>query len=314
MAECTVGKIVFVRSVDVDQNSMPNRAFGNIDCGQAITMEVVYRNEFGHSIRIDGEDPDTATSLPIIAPLGLGAEDIVQVSDFTRGEIIDGAEFSVFLTVDPGLNGFQTCQEWISEYARLQVAIPITSGGGSCYFHVHFTGYPKTKLPLVIDLGTQGNADGFMQMTTDVGSSISKGITITNPDCIERTYTIAQPAFWAGRFTSDFDLFTPFAIPALGSISANITYTPTVEEIECMTLDILDECEASFSCEICFEAVNDAAIVDPPDPDPGPGGGGIPPCEAYVDCTKMNLSDEMLIRELIVKDENGCPAIKIITT
>lgn len=299
----------------LDENGDPwgsGNDFEELDCCNPRTLEFVFRNNHAGSIRVDNLDAGQQCGEPDIYNDGSPMFDLASVSGVAAGVIAADDTFSIFITVDPAALNCET-DGTISGKFQL---FPIEPGGSDpcCTFQQDFSARLVRKLIAVIDLGVQGNDDGYLQMTQTVGGSLSKGIIISNNGTKDRTYTFLQPGCWAGRFTSDFDLFTPFVVPAAGSQAVNITYTPTVEELDCCDMQATDDCEDPFQFTLCFEAtISDPVDPPPPPPDPDPPGG-TPPCQSLVDCRIADQGIEQLIRKSIVVDDDGCPAIRIILT
>lgn len=285
--------------------------FGSLDCCQPRTLEFVYKNNTGTAIRIDNDPSDTQCGGAAIFDNGTSLFTVAQVSGYATGEIPDTEEFSIFITIDPALGNCELDENLTGKFQFFPIA---AGAAGCCTYDQNITGHLISHLAPTIDLGVQGNADGYLQMTQTVGSSLTKAISIRNNGGASRTYEFLQPGCWAGRFTSDFDLFTPFVLATGASQVVNITYTPTVEELDCCDLQASDDCEDPFQFTLCFEAtVEDPSGPPDPPPDPDPPGG-TPPCQSLVDCRIAEMGIEQLVRKSIVVDDDGCPAIRIILT
>lgn len=286
--------------------------FGTLDCCLPRTLEFVFKNDWAQSIRIDNLEDGNPCGEADILDDGAQGYTVSQVSGVTQGEIGAGEFFSVFVTVDPAA---ANCNVIGPITGTLQIyGIEVGGAGGCCTFLQDFSATLISKRALNIDLGVQGNNDGYLQMTQTVGGSLSKGIILTNPGSQARDYTFLEPGCWAGRFTSSFDMFSLFTLAAGASQAVNITYTPTVEELDCCPLEGEDDCGAPLSFTLCFEAtITDPVDPPPPPPDPDPPGG-TPPCQSLIDCRIADQGIEQLIRKSIVVDDDGCPAIRIILT
>lgn len=292
----------------------PGKDFQLDSCCTARTLVFIYKNNTGADILIDNTEHPFCGLPVILDVLGNGDPDIDSVTeiDFTTGTIPDGEEFNISVTIDPSM---ADCTKCFGLLGMFRFFPSIANVDGCCTIQQSIQANVISKIPPTVDLGTQGNADGFLQMTTVVGQTVTKVISITNNDCVSRTYTITEPACWAGRLDADEDPFTPFVVAAGGSKSFILSYTPTGEEIDCCTFEYTDECETPYEFVVCYEAVQEdpSDPIDPIDPGGGTGGGGTPPCQGVIDCN-VKMTTEQLIRAITVKDVNGCPAIKIILT
>lgn len=279
------------------------------NCGVPRTLSFIYQNGTGGDIVIDGTEPGSLCGVPKIIDDGSGILGIAQMN-CTTGVIPDGQEFSIVVTLDPSLS--DSCFNFSTTFEFY----PIVPGDAACctISSNTFAGSVINHLAPTLDLGAQGNADGFLQMTTVVGQTVSKVISFSNNDCVSRTFTITEPACWTGRLDADEDPFTPFAV-AVGETKTFIfSYTPTAEEIDCCTFKYKDECETPYEFVVCYEAaLADGTVPIDPDPGGGTGGGGAPPCQGVIDCN-VKMTTEQLIRAITYKDVNGCPALKIILT
>ena len=322
MGSCTPGELLLLGTRDENGDDWAGGSdFGRVGCAQPRTLEFIIFNGTGRKVQIDGQDTNTPTPIPVVHDGALNPSDVFKITGYTVG-IIDASDtYSVFVTVDPNTLDNLICQDFMP-------------GDFSLSVHHAYTDFPgtecdqdfselavqlKDKKNPTIDLGTQGNNDGYLQETTTIGTPITKTVTILNNDCEARDYTIAQPGFITGRFTTAPDLFTPFTLAPGDSQAFDITYDPTVEEIDCGLVEIEDDCGAIYSFTICYEAV-------PADAGGGGGGGGgggtgggggaggFPPCDSVLDCDTNNIPLEQLIRSAIIEGDDGCPAIKIILT
>lgn len=309
MANC-VDKFILDDIETIENEAWGNGGdFGTLDCCKPFTLVWSYLNTSGQDIRIDGVYDSGDFDEPHVVDDSRDIISIVRISGFTRDWIAPGDKFTIAVTVDPSLANCEICGSYADIEIAFEVVYDLITVEPPCEGGFNISVDVKSKIPPTIALGAQGDLDGFVQYTTDVGTPISKGITIANNDCIDRVYTIEKPDAWDARFTADFDLFSPFTIETRSSQEINITYLPTEEEINCLPLEIVDDCEDSFSIELCYEATLSAPVdpVDPVDPPPVDPGECL---SAYVDCDNMNIGIEQLFRMLLVKDENGCPAIR----